>query len=61
MKTRFLFFVTIVLVGFAGRILSAADADPAVKADEAYSQKRYDEAAAGYQELVRAGHWNAKL
>src|SRR4051812_33759765 len=59
MKTRLRIFVAIALIGFAGRPLWAANEDLSAKANEAYAQKRYEEAANGYQELVRSGHWNA--
>ena len=41
--------------------LWAAEEDPFAKANQAYADARYEEAAAGYQELVRSGHWNANL
>jgi len=61
MKTGFRFFMMLALIGFVGRAVLAADEDLSAKADEAYAQKRYDEAAKDYQELVRSGNWNATI
>ena len=61
MKVGFRFFIAIALLGFAVRPLWAANEDLSAKANEAYGQKRYDEAAADYQELVRSGQWNATV
>ena len=41
--------------------LWAAEEDSFAKANQAYSEGRYDEAAAGYQALVGSGNWNANV
>jgi tetratricopeptide (TPR) repeat protein len=41
--------------------LWAAEDDSFAKANQAYSEGRYAEAAADYQALVGSGHWNANL
>jgi tetratricopeptide (TPR) repeat protein len=58
MKMRLcLFFL---MAAFAGAV-SAADESAFAKANEAYTEGRFDEAAAGYEDLIRSGHWNANL
>lgn len=44
-----------------GHCLCAAGGDEFAKANQAYNEARYEDAAAGYQELVGTGHWNANL
>jgi tetratricopeptide (TPR) repeat protein len=42
-------------------ILRAADEPIFAKANQAYSEGRFEEAVAGYEDLVRSGHWHANL
>src|SRR3954468_8653417 len=48
-------------IALLANVLSATEEDPFAKANQAYADARYEEAAAGYQELVRSGNWNANL
>jgi len=48
-------------IALLANVLSAAEDDQFAKANQAYADARYEEAAAGYQELVRSGNWNANL
>jgi tetratricopeptide (TPR) repeat protein len=59
MRLRFL--TTILSIALFSHGLWAAEEDPFAKANQAFADARYEEAAAGYQELVRSGHWNANL
>src|SRR3954471_8618117 len=61
MRIRFQFFLAAVLISCLHHGLWAADQDVFAKANQAYSDARYDEAATGYQELVRTGNWNATV
>jgi tetratricopeptide (TPR) repeat protein len=61
MKARFRFLVTTLSIVMAGQCLHAAGEDEFAKANQAYSETHYKEAAAGYQQLVDTGHWNANL
>lgn len=61
MTTRFRFLLTILSIVLVGQCLRAAQEDAFAKANQAYNDARYDEAAAGYQELVGTGHWTANL
>src|SRR3954471_10060416 len=61
MRIRFQFFLAAVLISCLHHGLWAADQDEFAKANQAYAEARYDEAAAGYQELVRSGNWNATV
>ena len=47
-------------LSLAHGVLAAAEDDFA-KANQAYGEARYAEAAAGYQKLVRSGNWNATV
>jgi tetratricopeptide (TPR) repeat protein len=60
-KTRSRFVIASLLILLASHGLWAAEEDSFAKANQAYSEGRYDEAAAGYQALVGAGNWNANL
>jgi tetratricopeptide (TPR) repeat protein len=60
-KTRSRFVIASLLILLASHGLWAAEEDSFAKANQAYSEGRYDEAAAGYQALVSSGHWNANL
>jgi tetratricopeptide (TPR) repeat protein len=60
-KTRSRFVIASLLSLLASHGLWAAEEDSFAKANQAYSEGRYDEAAAGYQALVASGHWNANL
>ena len=57
MKTG-LFFLMI--TAFATAVL-AADEGTFAKANQAYAEGRFDEAAAGYENLINSGNWNANL
>ena len=61
MKLRFRLFLAALVITCLARGLWAADQDAFTKANQAYNEARYDEAAAGYQDLVRAGNWNATV
>lgn len=61
MRMRSRFFLTAILIASFGHGLWAADQDEFVKANQAYHDAHYQEAAAGYQELVRSGTWNATV
>ena len=39
----------------------AADESTFAKANQAYGEGRFEEAVAGYEDLVRSGHWHANL
>ncbi len=58
-QTRFLLAVVLSLSLTHG-VFAAAENEFA-KANQAYGEARSGEAAAGYQELVRSGNWNATL
>jgi len=58
MKTRLcLFFL---MLAFAAAV-SGADESAFAKANQAYAESRFDEAAAGYESLIASGNWNANL
>jgi tetratricopeptide (TPR) repeat protein len=61
MRIRFRVFLAALLISCLRPGLWAADQDQFAKANQAYAEARYDEAAAGYQELVRSGNWNATV
>ena len=46
---------------FVGRLLWAAEESDFAKADQAYGEGHYEEAAAAYQAVVSSGHWNANV
>jgi tetratricopeptide (TPR) repeat protein len=58
MKTRLCLFGLI--IGFAFSAHGAGD-DGFAKANKAYAEGRFGEAAANYESLIRAGKWNANL
>src|SRR5256885_10503107 len=58
MKTRVYLFL--LMTGFAA-VVSAADESVFAKANQAYAEGRFAEAAAGYENLIRSGNWNANL
>jgi tetratricopeptide (TPR) repeat protein len=60
-KTRSRFVITSLALLLVAHGLWAAQEDDFAKADQAYSEGHYEEAAAGYQELVNSGHWNANV
>jgi tetratricopeptide (TPR) repeat protein len=57
MKTRLFFFLCMI----ASAAASAADESVFAKANQAYAEGRFDEAATGYENLIRSGSWNANL
>src|SRR2546430_2165903 len=59
MKKQFWLFVTTSVFFLAG--VSAADESGFAKANQAYSEGRFQEAADGYESLVQSGQWNANL
>src|SRR3954469_17009426 len=61
MRMRSRFLLAAILIGSLSRGLWAADQDLFAKANQAYTDARYHEAATGYQELVRTGNWNATI
>ena len=61
MKTRSRFVIASLLILLVSNGLWAADENSSAKADQAYSEGRFEEAATAYQELVRSGRWNANL
>ena len=58
MKARFLLFF--VVTGFATVVL-AAEEGAFAKANQAYAEGRFGEAAANYESLVNSGQWNANV
>ena len=58
---RFRFLITALLTVWVGQCLWAAGEDQFAKANQAYNDTHYEEAAAAYQQLVDTGHWNANL
>ena len=59
MKTLIRFFAVAALIGMlVPATWAAGDFD---KANQAYSESRFQEAATGYEELVRSGNWNATV
>jgi len=60
-KTRPRFVIASLLILLASHGLWAAEEDSFAKANQAYNDGHYDEAAAGYQALVGSGHWSANL
>ena len=61
MKIQSRFLLTAVVIASLARGVLAAAEDEFAKANQAYGEARYQEAAAGYQELVRSGNWNATV
>src|SRR3982074_2556990 len=60
MKKQLWLPVTAIAFFLAGPI-SAADENVFAKANQAYSEARFQEAAEGYESLVQSGQWNANL
>ena len=60
MKKPFWVFVTAIVFCLPA-VLSAADESVFAKANQAYSEGRFQEAAEGYESLVQSGQWNANL
>src|SRR5256885_8484933 len=58
MKTRFLLFFA---VSSFATVALAADEGAFAKANQAYTEGRFDEAAAGYESLINSGNWTANL
>jgi tetratricopeptide (TPR) repeat protein len=58
MKTRLL---SIFLMTAFALVVSAADESVFAKANQAYAEGRFDEAASGYENLIRSGNWSANL
>jgi len=54
-------FVAMALSCFAGRSAAAADDSAFTKANQAYSEGRFQEAIDAYTTLVRSGHYGANL
>src|SRR3982750_4886441 len=61
MRIRFAVLLAALVISCLRHGLWAADQDQFARANQAYAEARYDEAAAGYQELVRSGNWNATV
>jgi tetratricopeptide (TPR) repeat protein len=59
MRLRFL--ITTLLLATVGQSVLAVGEDDFAKANQAYSDSHFEEAAAGYQQLVASGHWSANL
>ena len=60
MKKPFWVFVTAIVFCLPA-VLSAADESVFAKANQAYSEGRFQEAAEGYESVVQSGQWNANL
>jgi len=60
MKKRICLSIAAIVFVFAGAV-SAADQSAFAKANQAYNEGRFEEAADGYEGLVRSGNWNANL
>ena len=60
MMKRLPFFIALIILSFAPSVW-AAEENQFEKANQDYSEGRFKEAVAGYQELVRTRHWNASV
>jgi tetratricopeptide (TPR) repeat protein len=60
MKKRLFLFIAAIAFVLVGAI-SAADESAFAKANQAYNEGRFEEAADGYENLVRSGNWSANL
>jgi tetratricopeptide (TPR) repeat protein len=60
MKKRFSLLITAMAFLLAGGV-SAADESVFAKANQAYGESRFQEAAEAYESLIQSGHWNANL
>jgi tetratricopeptide (TPR) repeat protein len=58
MKTRLCLFGLVTCFAFAA---NGADDDLFTKANKAYAEGRFGEAAANYESLIRSGKWNANV
>ena len=61
MTTRRILFLTLMTSLLAARILNAAGEAEFAKANQAYAEGRFEDAVAGYDSVVRVGHWNANV
>src|SRR3954465_16005286 len=60
MKKLVWLFFTAMAFSAAGRV-SAADENVFARANQAYTEARFQEAAEAYENLVQSGQWNANL
>jgi tetratricopeptide (TPR) repeat protein len=60
MKKQIWLFTAAIIFLFAGSV-SAADETAFAKANRAYAEARFQEAADGYESLVQSGQWDANL
>src|ERR1700719_4267573 len=60
MKKRICLSIAAIAFVLAGAV-SAADESAFAKANQAYNEGRFEEAADGYQDLGSSGNWNANL
>jgi tetratricopeptide (TPR) repeat protein len=60
MKKQLCLSITTIALLLAGSV-SAADEGAFAKANQAYNEGRFQEAAGGYESLVQFGQWNANL
>jgi tetratricopeptide (TPR) repeat protein len=60
MKKRLFLFIAAVAFLLGGS-LAAADETAFAKGNQAYNEGRFEEAAEGYENLVRSGNWSANL
>src|SRR2546430_15369512 len=60
MKKRFFIFAAAIGFSFTG-VVSAADESAFAKANQAYTEARFQEAAEGYENLIQSDQWNATL
>jgi tetratricopeptide (TPR) repeat protein len=60
MKKRLFLFIAAIAFVLVDAI-SAADESAFAKANQAYNEGRFEEAAEGYENLVRSGNWSANL
>ena len=54
----------LVLIGWmiaSATVVAAPDETAFAKSNQAYAEGRFDEAATGYENLIRSGNWNANL
>ena len=58
MKMRLCLVILLTAVAFTA---NAADDSAFGKANQAYAEGRFEEAATGYENLIRSGNWNADL
>jgi tetratricopeptide (TPR) repeat protein len=60
MKKQLWLFIAAIALLLAGAV-SAADESVFAKANQAYNESRFQEAATGYESLVQSGQWSANL